>query len=107
MAAADARRLHAARGGEVGGAEAHALHARARGADLLDVGDAERGLEDGVHQDRPLHLVLRLELREQAIDVVDVPGALDLRDHHHLELVADRRDERPRCRRGTTASRGS
>ena len=94
VAAADARRLHAARGGEVGGAEAHALHARARGADLLDVGDAERGLEDRVHQDRPLHLVLRLELREQAVDVVDVPRPLDLGDHDHLEPVADLADQR-------------
>ena len=32
---------------------------------------------------------LRLELGEQAVDVVDVPGALDLRDHDHVELVAD------------------
>ena len=32
---------------------------------------------------------LRLELGEQAIDVVDVPGALDLGHHHHLEHVAD------------------
>ncbi len=36
---------------------------------------------------------LGLELGEQAVDVVDVPGALDLRDHHHVELVADLGDE--------------
>src|SRR5262245_53427819 len=45
--ATDARRLHAARGGEVGWAEAHALDTRAGGADLLDVGHALRRLEDG------------------------------------------------------------
>ena len=44
----------------------------------------------------------RLELGQQAVDVVDVPRALDLGDHDHLEAVADlghqRRDvvERPR-----------
>ena len=52
VAAADARRLHAPRGGEVGGAEAHALHARAGGRDLLEVHDALRGLEDRVDQQR-------------------------------------------------------
>ena len=36
---------------------------------------------------------LRLELREQPIDVVDVPGAFDLRDHDHVELVADLADD--------------
>ncbi len=94
MAAADAGRLHAPRRGQVGRAEAHALHARAGGGDLLEVHDALRGLEDRVDHDRPLHLRLRLELGEQAVDVVDVPGALDLRDHDHVELVADLGDER-------------
>src|SRR4029077_11953469 len=46
MAAADAGRLHAPRRAQVRRSEADALHARARGADLLDVRDAERGLED-------------------------------------------------------------
>ncbi len=32
---------------------------------------------------------LRLELGEQAVDVVDVLGSLDLGDHDHVELVAD------------------
>ena len=37
---------------------------------------------------------LGLELGEQAVDVVDVLGPLDLRDHDHVELVADLGDER-------------
>ena len=45
-------------------------------------------------QDRPLEPGLRLELGEQPVDVVDVPGALDLGDHDHVELVADLGDER-------------
>ena len=61
--------------------------------DLLEVGDALGGLEHAVDQDRALEPGLRLELREQAVDVVDVPRALDLRDHDHLELVADLADE--------------
>ena len=76
VAAADAGGLHPAVGGEVGGAERQALHPRRGGADLLDVGDAAGGLEDGVDEDRPLEADLRLELGQQPIDVVDVLRAL-------------------------------
>ena len=89
MAAADPGRLHPAVGGEVGRAEGQALHPRRRGADRLDVGDATGRLEDGVDEDRPGQAGLRLELGEQAVDVVDVLGSLDLGDHDHVELVAD------------------
>ena len=88
MAAADARRLHPPVGGEVGRAERQPLHARRRAADLLDVGHAAGGLEDGVHEDRPVEAGLRLELGEQPVDVVDVLGSLDLGDHDHVERVA-------------------
>ena len=40
-------------------------------------------------QDRALEPRASLELRQQSIDIVDVPGPFDLRDHHHVELVAD------------------
>ena len=93
MAAADTRGLHAARGGEVRGAEAHAVHARGGTRDRLDVVDALRGLQDGVDQDRPFDRVARFELREQLIEIVDVPGALDLGQHDDIKLVADGRDE--------------
>ena len=89
MPAADARGLHPPRRGQVGGAEAHALDARAGAGDLLQVGHALGGLEHAVDQDRPFESGLRLQLGEQAIDVVDVPRSLDLRDHDDLELVAD------------------
>ena len=36
----------------------------------------------------------RLELGQQAVDVVDVPRPLDLRDHDHVEPVADLGDQR-------------
>ena len=45
-------------------------------------------------EQRPGQPGLRLELREQPVDVVDVLGALDLRHHDHVELVADLRHER-------------
>ena len=93
VAAADARGLHAARRSEIRGAEADALHARARRADFFDVGDALRGLEDRVDEDRALEPRLGFELGEQLIDVVDVPGAFDLRDHDDVELGADGRHD--------------
>ena len=49
------------------------MHARARRGDLLEVGHPEGGLEDGVDEDRPGQAVARLELGEQAVDVVDLP----------------------------------
>jgi hypothetical protein len=93
MAAADPGRLHAARGGEVGRPEAHAVHARRGGRDRLDVVDALGGLQDGVDEDRLSHLVPGLELGEKLVEIVDVPRAVDLRQHHHVELVADRRHD--------------
>ena len=94
MAAAHPGRLHPTVGGEVGRAEREALHPRRGAADLLDVGDAAGGLEDRVHQDRAVQPGLGLELGEQPVDVVDVLGALHLRHHDHVELVADLGDQR-------------
>ena len=88
MAAADARRLHPSVRGEVGGAERQPLHARRGAADLLHVRHAPRGLEDRVHEDRPVEAGLRLELGEQPVDVVDVLRPLDLGDHDDVEPVA-------------------
>ena len=93
MAAADAGGLHPPVRGEVGRAEGQALHARRRAADLLDVGDATSGLEDRVDQQRLRQPGLRLELGEQPVDVVDVLRPLDLRDHDHVDLVADLGDD--------------
>ena len=94
MSAADPRRLHPAVGGEVGGAEADALHPGARAGDGLDVRHPPGGLEDGVDEDRTGDAGLGLELREQPVDVVDVFGTLDLRDHDDVQPVADLGDER-------------
>ena len=90
MAAADARRLHRARGRKVGRAERDAVHARGGGGDRLDVLHALGGLQDRVDQDRAGDLVARLELRQQLVEIVDVPRPLDLGQHHHVELVAGR-----------------
>ena len=70
--------------------------------DRLDIVDALRGLQNGVDQDRLLDRMPGFELRQQLVEIVDVPRALDLGQHHHVELVADRGDdlgdvvERPR-----------
>src|SRR6188474_746995 len=80
--------------GEVGRSEAHPLHARAGCGDLLEVDHSLGGLEDRVDQNWPLEAGLGLQLGQQTVHVVDVPGALDLGDHHDLELVADLGDQR-------------
>ena len=93
MAAADARRLHRARGGKIGRAKTDAVHARRRDRDRGDIIDAFGGFEDGVDQDRLLDAVLGFELREKLIEIMDVPRALDLRQHDDVELLADCGDD--------------
>ena len=93
MAAADAGGLHGARGGKIRRAEAHAVHARGGDRDCLDIVDALRRLQNGVDHDRLCDLVPRFELGEQLVEVMDVPGPVDLGQHDDVELVADRRDD--------------
>ena len=93
MAAADACRLHGARGGKIGGAKTHAVHARRGGGDRLDIVHALRRFQDGVDHDRLCDLVPRFELRQQLVEIMDVPGTIDLGQHDDVELVADCRDD--------------
>ena len=74
MPAAHPGGLHAPRGGQVRRPQADALHARAGRHDLLDVGDAERGLQDGVQLDRARQPALGFELRQQAGPLDDLLG---------------------------------
>ncbi len=69
------------------------MHARRGGGDRLDVVDAFRGFQDGVDEDRLSHRVLGFELGEQLVEIMDVPRALDLGQHDHVELVADGGDD--------------
>ena len=66
------------------------MHARRGQRDLLDVLDAFGGFENGVDQDRLGDAVPGFELGEQLVEIMNVPGALDLGQHDHVELVADR-----------------
>ncbi len=93
MATADARRFHAAGGRKISRAEAHAVHARARRGDGFDVLHAFGGFKNGVDQDRFWQRVLGFELREELVQVVDVPRPFDLRQHDHVELAADGRHD--------------
>ena len=61
--------------------------------DRVDVVDAFRGFENGMDQDRLLDRVPCFELRQQLIEIMDVPGAFDLRQHDDVELVADGGDD--------------
>ena len=63
------------------------------GGDGVDVLDALGGLQDGMDEDRLLDPVPGLELRQQLVDVVDVPRPLDLRQHDDVELGADLGDD--------------
>ena len=46
-----------------------------------------------MNEDRLGQAVPRLELGEKLVDIMDVPGAFDLGNHHHVELVADGADD--------------
>ena len=87
MAAAYAGRLHAAACGEVRWSEGEALHARAGGADLLDVGDAESGFENGVNQEGLLESRTGFKLSQQAVHVVDVPVPFLSSQQHRQRAV--------------------
>src|SRR5713101_7611702 len=89
MSAADARGLHRARSSEIGRAEADAVHARRRRRDIGDIVDAFGGFQYGVDQDRLLDRVLCFELSKELVEIMDVPGAIDLWDHDHVELMSD------------------
>ena len=65
------------------------MHARRRRRDRSDIVDALRGLEDRVDKDRLFEPVPRLEQRQILVDEMDVPVALDFRDHHDVEPVAN------------------
>ena len=75
------------------------MHAGRGGGDRRDIVDALRGLQDGMDQDRLGDRVPRLQLGEKLVEVVDVPRALDLGQHDHVELVADRSHDLDACRR--------
>ena len=58
-------------------------------------------------EERLLEPDLGLELGQQAIDVVDVLGPFDLRDHDHVEGVAGLGDRGDEVVEAPTASRAS
>ena len=89
VAAADAGGLHAAVGGQVGGTEAEALHARRLAPQISSTLATPRAVSRmACTSSGSVRPGLGLELGEEPVDVVDVLGALDLRDHDHVELLA-------------------
>src|SRR5262249_33447423 len=93
MAAAHARRLHGARGGEIGRAEADAMHAWRGGGDRRDIIYAVSRLEDRMNQDRPADALACFELGEELVEIVNVPRSVDFRQHDDIELVSHRADD--------------
>ena len=93
MAAAHPRRLHRARGGEVGRPEADPVHARGGSGDRLDIVDAFGGLQDGVDENGFADAVFCFKLRQDLVEVMNVPSTFDLGQHDNIELVADRGDD--------------
>ena len=69
------------------------MQARGGGRDGVDVLHALGGLEDRVDEDRLRHAVPGFELGQQLVEIVDVPGPIDLRQHDDVELVADLADD--------------
>ena len=69
------------------------MHARAGTGDFLNVLDALCRFEDRVDEERLLQPVLRFELCQQLVEIMDIPCPFDLGQHDHIELVADLGDE--------------
>ena len=88
VATTDSGGLHPAVRGEVGGPEGQTLQTRRSETDLLDVRHATGRLENRVHHQWFVETGLGLELGQQAVDVVNVLGTLDLGNHHDVERVA-------------------
>ena len=65
-------------------------NARAGRGDRLDVFDTFGGFQDGMDHDRPANAMTRFQLRQQLIQIMNIPGAFHFRQHHHIELIADR-----------------
>ena len=93
MAAADARCFHRPRCRQVRRTEADAVHPRRSARDRRHIVDALGGFQDGMNEDRLLHRVLGLKLRQKLIEIMDVPGAFDFRQHDDVEFLADRADD--------------
>ena len=51
------------------------------------------GLKNGVDENGLLDGMARLELGEELVEIMDVPGALDLGQHDDVQLVADLADD--------------
>jgi hypothetical protein len=68
--------------------EAHAVQARARHRDLVNILDALGGLDERMDQDGARHPVAGLEQRDVLVHEVNIPRPLDLGDHQHIDLVA-------------------
>jgi hypothetical protein len=66
------------------------VHAGGGGGDRLHVVHALRGFQDGVDQNRLPQAMPCLELRQKLIEVMNVPGAFDLRQHDDVEFGPDR-----------------
>ena len=88
MAAADTRGFHRARSRKIGRAETHAVHARRCIGDRAHILDALRRLQNGMNEDRLAQTVSCFELRQELVEVIDIPCAFDLRQHDHVELIA-------------------
>ena len=85
MRRADAHGAGAGRGGVVGDAEAHRLDALGALRDRLDIGHAERRLDQELEADSLLALLILLDLRDQHVDGVDVLRHAGLGDQDHVE----------------------
>ncbi len=109
MTAADARCLHAARRGEIRRPETHAVHTRGGTRDVIDVHDAFGRFQDRMNKNWFLDAVFRFKLSKKLIEIMDVPCAIDLRQHDDIKFVADCADdfddviEGPRARKRIAA----
>ena len=65
------------------------MHSRRGAGDLLDILHALRRFQDGMDEKWLLQPMLRFQLCEKLVKIMDVPGPFDLGQHDDVELGAD------------------
>ncbi len=92
MTAAHTGGFHAARGRKIRRPQADAVHARAGRCDLGHIIHPLRRFQNGMDQDWFCDFMTGFELRQQLVQIMNVPRSFHLGQHDHIQLIPHRAD---------------